>query len=174
VIVLHLFVPGGPKKVRQSATWSRLELLRRHGRHVVVDWPTNDDHDNAAALNFFWNRGESLCVLEQDVEPTLEQLVDLERCTQADVCNLATRCGGHGVVDAYDFRIRDQGGVRWGREGELVADLFPLGCTIFRPAAMQRLSRVPDVGWSELDTVLATQLGTRAHVHWPAAEHHHG
>ena len=173
MIILHLFVPRGLKKIRQSPTWSRLELLRRHGRHVVVDWPTIDDHDNAAALNFFWNRGESLCVLEQDVEPTLEQLVELELCGQGDVCNIATRCGGHDV-DGYDFRIRWPGGVRWGREGETRADLFPLGCTIFRPAAMQRLPRVPDVAWGQLDTLLAEQLATGAHVHWPAAAHHHG
>lgn len=173
MIILHLFVPTGPKRIRQGPTWATLELLRRHGRHVVADWPTVDELDNQAALNFFWNRNETLCVLEQDVAPTLEQLVQLEKCTAAAVCNQATRCGGDPRA-VYDFRIRQRDGtLRWGREGEEWADLFPLGCTVFRPEAMRRLPIVPRVSWRELDTTLSLHLGARVHVHWPAAAHYH-
>lgn len=173
MIILHLFVPTGPKRIRQGPTWAVLDQLRRHGRHVVVDWPTSDPLDNAAALQFFWNRGKALCVLEQDVAPTLEQLVALERCTTADICNQATHCGGAAQL-GYDFRVRrEDSSLRWGAAGDEWADAWPLGCTVFRPAAMRRIPAVPAKPWNELDTTLSFALGGRAHVHWPAAAHNH-
>lgn len=171
MIVLHLFVPG-KKTIRQGATWRRLEQLRRHGRHVVVDWPTVDVMDNAAAIAWCWNRGHDVCVVEQDVEPTLEQLVELERCRMSSVCTLATRRAGD-VADEYDFRIRaSDGELRWGCDRDRWADLVPLGCTVFRAAVMARVS-VPREPWQQLDTMLSLELGVRAHVHWPPAAHHH-
>jgi hypothetical protein len=149
-----------------------LELLRRHGRHIVIDWPTVDDQDNAAALAWCWNRGQALCVLEQDVVPTLEDLVRLELCSRSGVCSQATHCGGNPLA-GYDFRIRQpDGSLRWGREGEEWADTFPLGCTVFHPDVMRRAT-VPVERWQQLDTALSMRLGLRAHIHWPAAEHNH-
>jgi hypothetical protein len=150
-----------------------LDQLRRHGRHIVVDWPTTDPLDNAAAIQFFWNRGQTLCVLEQDVAPTPEQLLALERCSEGEICNQATHVGGASRL-GYDFRIRRADGtLRWGNDSDEWADLWPLGCTVFRPTAMRRIPLIPATPWNELDTVLAHALGGRAHVHLPAAAHNH-
>ncbi len=170
MIVLHPFAPSTPA-VRQHQTWQLLELLRRHGRHVVIDWPLLDELDYSAALAWCWNRGQVLCVLEHDVVPTLEDLVRLEACDQAVICTQAVPAPG--APAQFLFRVRDRDGLRWGREGELWADMFPLACTVFRPAAMHRLPAFPRHVWQGLDHELSLRLSARVHVHWPAAYHAH-
>jgi hypothetical protein len=172
VIVLHAFSPSTPA-VRQRATWTTLELLRRHGRHVMIDWPCLRETDYAEGISWCWNRGEVLCVLEHDLVPELEHLVELEACTQP-ICTQAYELHTSGG-EAYAFRVREDGVLRWGREGESWADYFPLGCTRFSVAAQQRLASSWALagGWHGVDHWLSEALGQRAHVHWPAIRHVH-
>jgi len=181
VIILHAFAPAAAQ-IRQQATWQRLEQLRRHGRHIVIDWPTHGAQSYGDAIAWCWNRSEQLCLLEHDLVPELEHLVRLELCPHP-ICMQAYQLHEATVgstVPVYAFRVlRDDGTLRWGFEGEEFADYFSLGCTRFRMLAMSRLASwsAPDAeSWQYLDHWLARAsrvAGVRAHIHWPAIQHNH-
>lgn len=180
MIILHAFNPR-TAAVRTRPTWQRLELLRRHGRQVVIDWPTDGAKSYGEAIAWCWGRGQDLCVLEQDLEPELAHLVALEECPRP-VCMQAYQLHEGTVGSAagvYAFRVFESGALRWGREGEEWADYFSLGCTRFRASAMVSMppwSALNADGWAYLDHWLAAfchSAGLRVHIHWPAIPHRH-
>ena len=78
----------------------------------------------------------------------------------------------------FAHRVGMPGNWRWLRSGEACADLVGLGCTKFTRAAQQAVGTTWAAGtWRDLDSRISAamqQAGIRAHIHWPAADHHHG
>lgn len=157
-------------------------MLRRHGRHIVIDWPTQGQKSYGEAISWCWDRGHTLLTIEHDLVPELEHLIALEACQQALICQQAYMLHFGSVASAagvYAFRVATVDGMRWGELDEQWADWFTLGCTVFKPEAMARIGAwsAPDNdGWAAQDTWLSRfsrELGLRAHVHWPAIQHHH-
>lgn len=175
MIVLHAFSPKTPA-VRQQKTWLLLELLRRHGRHAVLDWPCHGDGDYSAALELLWGV-DDIWLIEHDLVPDLETAAAFESCPEP-ICTQAYEMHGSEDGPVFGFRVLEDDALRWGREGEQWADLFPLGCTRIRRSVMERTPVDVFAGapWTELDHRLSISLRAawgRSHVHWPAIPHVH-
>lgn len=110
-------------------------------------------------LKRLWHKGETFCIVEQDIVPWPGALGALEACPQG-------WCG-------FSYQLSSGYGA-W------------LGCTRFRaefvrarPGVPEAIAALPDHGtparyWGRLDTRLAEVLereGLKIHVHWPAVGH---
>lgn len=153
-----------------------LELIRRHGLHVVVDWPCSSEDDYLEGIQYCWRMGKQLCLLEHDVEISLYNLLELEDCPHA-ICVAAYQLhhGSTGLpVDVWAWRNGDQ----WGKEGDEFAEQFSFGCIAFKSdalAASHPGSWKVD-SWFNIDhgaSLAFKARGMRAHVHWPAVAHNH-
>lgn len=174
-VILHAFSGNAPA-VRQRPTWVMLEMIRRHGLHVVVDWPCSNTTDYLAGIKACWRMGSMLCLLEHDVEVSLYDVLGLEDCPHA-ICVAAYQLhpGSTGLpVDVWAWRNKGQ----WGKEGDDFAEHFSFGCVCFKKPAIDASdpSLWQSDGWYNIDQGASKAFesrGMRAHIHWPAVAHHH-
>jgi hypothetical protein len=174
-VILHAFSPNTPS-VRQRATWVMLELVRRHGMQIVVDWPCDSEGDYLRGIQSCWHMGSTLVLLEHDIEVTLWDFLSLQDCPHP-ICVQAYQL--HSATPGIPASVWAwRNGGQWGKESDQFAEQFSFGCTAFKRSALElsEPSQWPADSWFNLDhgaSLVYAARGMRAHIHWPAAIHRH-
>jgi hypothetical protein len=78
--ILHPFVPETRDTGRQRATWAALAALDRVW--PVLHYPVGADQAYEQMVRAHWRRAASFVICEQDIEPTLDHLLQLDQCPE--------------------------------------------------------------------------------------------
>jgi hypothetical protein len=154
-LIFHPYVPNFEPASRVLPTWEALGRWSERTDLDVRHQPCNTPTDYAFALAHLWGRPVTLVVVEHDVVPTDEALVQLLRCP-VHFC-------------AFDYEVAD--GLCWSEvEGAVAFGFAKISLAARR--AVKATPAVPAVPWPQLAGVLGQRLPP-PHLHRPAVVHNH-
>jgi hypothetical protein len=154
VLILHPYVLN----LRPADQWHCWEALGRIAREriaLIVDYPCQGDYDYADALEASWSTDEVMVIVEHDIAPTLEQVLELEDCSEL-------------------FCSMDYAGPGW-PSWAVNPDAACIGLAKLDGAlrmATTRRPAVPRVHWHDVGGALVQVFG-RPHIHPGPVAHYH-
>ena len=161
VLVVSSYLPGG--------TPYRSERFRV--RRVVCD----DVYDYSRGVAAVWGRGETLVVVEHDMECSDDLIAELVDCPEP-LCSHAYELfwpSTHKPVPHYAHRTGPQppAGGEWVSEGDEWADFTGIGFCKIAPEA--RVRPLVESSWQHVDMAVNKAVEGRFHLHWPPITHDH-
>ena len=154
MLVLHPYVPG-LRPADQQKSWEALSELPKHWVTDLRAWPCTGDLDYADGLNRYWDEGEVMVLVEHDIAPTWDEVVELWMCP-------------------HPFCAMDYAGPGW-PSWAANPDASCIGFAKLDGRLRQKTDRrpvVPRVHWHDVGGVL-TQVFGRPHIHEGPVAHYH-
>lgn len=81
MLVLHPYVPG-LRPADQAPCWEALSQVHAHGDMMLLDFPCESEYDYAEGLELYWPPADVMVIVEHDIAPTHDQVLELAKCPE--------------------------------------------------------------------------------------------